>query len=69
MKMDNLWHFVKPCTVKMSRKRFVKLCMGRFGFSRNFSNWLASIAQPDSYSYKMAGLMFLHAADTEEDTP
>ena len=69
MKMDNLWTFVKPRIEKMSRKRFVKLCMGRFGFSRNFSNWLASIAQLDLYSYKMAGLQILHAADTEEDTP
>lgn len=54
--MDNLWTFVKPCTGKMSRKRFVKLCMGRLGFSRNVSNLLASIAQLDSYSYKMDGL-------------
>ena len=67
--MDNLWLFVKPCTVKMSRKRFVKLCMGRLGLSRNLSNWLASIAQLDSYSYKMAGLTILYAAATEEGKP
>ena len=67
MKMDNLWDFVKPCTGRMSRKRFVKLCMGRLGLNRNVSNWLASIAQFDSYSYKMAALTFLHAAATKED--
>lgn len=52
MKMDDLESFVKPHTGKMSRKRFVKLCMGRLGLSRNVSNWLASIAQIDTYSYK-----------------
>ena len=69
MKMDNLWTFVKPRIEKMSRKRFVKLCMGRLGLSRNVSNWLASIAQLDVYRYKMAGLQILHAAATKEDKP
>ena len=25
----------------MTRKRFVKLCMGKFGISRNTANWIA----------------------------
>ncbi len=24
----------------MTRKRFVKLCMGKFGISRNTANWI-----------------------------
>lgn len=69
MKMDNLAASLTQRTVKMSRKRFVKLCMGRLGLSRNLANWIASIAQLDSYAYKMAGLTILHAAATEEDAP
>ena len=69
MKMDDLGAVLKPRIEKMSRKRFVKLCMGRLGFSRNVSNWLASIDQLDQYSYKMAGLTILCAAATEEGKP
>lgn len=25
----------------MTRKRFVKICMGKFGISRNDANWIA----------------------------